>query len=1808
MAYLGKISAVLSANTQDFTRGLREAGQELQRFQRQTSGIRLNLDSNALDRTLTNLQRFERTIQEIKRQIAANPEQRGLFPNPDQLQKQFRLFENIGEPLTAVKAQIEGLSHAMQAGLYPELGRIQAGFQRLYRTIGDGPALISALLTRQKQLSSELSAAVDPQEISRLSAELRGVESRLESVKRSSNFERQARSADSLAAAIQRLGRATSAAADFGNLAKSLGAERTGASFYQPRAKEALQATLEMRGAAEKLPSGVRGGVFADLSVAAEENANAIERQVARILELESRLGTGRGGLSMQGARAQAQQNLDRLTRQQEVINRQFAVELRGAEIRQIIAPGEEAPVRALSARFAELAGNLREASATRFEPVIRSVGMMVEQLNRGEVSAERVRRELERLSNVDAAKNISGKYAKRADESLRTESERDVRDISRAASGERKSVIAGARKQYSDLAYERQGIASQLAGLSSDRDMVASGRLLLPGGEVPDASTMAQIDSQISALESRERALAGKMRMLFEGPPAQAPAIAAGQRRQREAGDYVKRLDYRDVTGRPAAVSPSMEKYAGALASQDSGQVDAVVNHLRSEFARAMSAAGMDPSRFGKSKSWANWDVGKQLFLNDNPNQSSSKYRLANPLTDKRLQEEIVARMVGWEMHGASGAGGPVPSSHELTAAGMAALRGAGFSQRQATLPPEPPPVDNRRPTVSPAGPAGPVLAKRLDAIGFDERLQLDRESFGRNELQSFLDAKKTAKPLNDAGLSQRGEALRKELAKIDSEMTAASKAGSAEDRAAGMDRYNKSLAAIGPVLQKYARDVQTASDASERFQKFLAISGSRSDKLGAELERAASDIAVARQFVGNFEGNLTGRGNASAGIESAIGKYEKISRDQQEILSRSASEFSGGEEEKRRAIAATTKAIREQRAAVVDLIHEESKREGGVGLPKEKIVAAMDRAAKNRGSFSMAGVASAQLAMQQGLFAIDDFMSATGGMEYKLRAIGNNITQLGLLLGQSGLISGLNATTGLFIGLAAVMGGQALSAMMRWASGTEDAELSIKAMNDSLAHQKSLVESLAQAFRALGESTLRGAYSEGGERDAGFKKQVEDIRQKQVDLRKERAASLDETVQRERVEQSKLAKRLEGTSDVGQRVALTMSMEQSRAREKEAADRALARASAGVSPEAIEKVLLGTIRPSEFTEGGRVTTRSAELADVRARAASGAVAGAFGDSAKLESVVLQRMNERRVVAEKDLGIMNVEENPEILRARDDVKALESLLASIRDDVQQQKIDESSNAISAASRVAAEEIGKSQRAVAKAIELALSGARLFAIELDASAGKLDRANKKLELAAAGKREDGTDITTTAEKSKVVDAAREEVAAVTAEIGRIQSRSDAYRREALVDPQRQIDARSGRAASNLGAAGLGEGRIARRMREIENERETLRQQSSRFSGDPMTQRLIQQSEAALGKEIVAIEAATIAIKAFADALNRASEEAKANLNSAQQAADEARRADLGGGTARTQDARRQANADLERQREIERQTQTEIAVERDRLEQIQRPDANRIRQIDERLNGGMPWNREGLIREREALKGKMEDDARASQARIDAARDASTQEEEQRKGGVRGRELTRTSEDRFRAESEQGLADIQTYFERRAEANNGLRPDGDVKAQADAEERFRKDREKEARTATAAGRGRELGMDERDRFRRDMEEGPVADLTAAAKEMQAKGEDPADFLRQGIKNEGKKIAPMLQQFEEERQNALLQGPSRAALNVADVSTTQGQSELTRLLRGDDSAKDVNLAELRKQTQKFDDLINAVRAANPGVLL
>lgn len=134
-----------------------------------------------------------------------------------------------------------------------------------------------------------------------------------------------------------------------------------------------------------------------------------------------------------------------------------------------------------------------------------------------------------------------------------------------------------------------------------------------------------------------------------------------------------------------------------------------------------------------------------------------------------------------------------------------------------------------------------------------------------------------------------------------------------------------------------------------------------------------------------------------------------------------------------------------------------------------------------------------------------------------------------------------------------------------------------------------------------------------------------------------------------------------------------------------------------------------------------------------------------------------------------------------------------------------------------------------------------------------------------------------------------------------------------------------------------------------------------------------------------------------------------------------------------------------------------------------------------------------------------------------------------------------------------------------------------------------------------------ADRGRLLGMTERDRFREEFQLGAGADIRAEAARLTylrdvrgVKTADPQAFMGRAIAEQAKTVAPMLEEFRMERETAMLQGPSRAALQVSDVTTTQGQAELNRLLRGDDSAKDVNLAELREQSAKLQILIDVIR--------
>jgi hypothetical protein len=84
--------------------------------------------------------------------------------------------------------------------------------------------------------------------------------------------------------------------------------------------------------------------------------------------------------------------------------------------------------------------------------------------------------------------------------------------------------------------------------------------------------------------------------------------------------------------------------------------------------------------------------------------------------------------------------------------------------------------------------------------------------------------------------------------------------------------------------------------------------------------------------------------------------------------------------------------------------------------------------------------------------------------------------------------------------------------------------------------------------------------------------------------------------------------------------------------------------------------------------------------------------------------------------------------------------------------------------------------------------------------------------------------------------------------------------------------------------------------------------------------------------------------------------------------------------------------------------------------------------------------------------------------------------------------------------------------------------------------------------------------------------------------------------------------QARSAAPLLAQLSDAREQALLAGPSRAALKTSDVTTMEGQSELNRLLRGDDENKNVNLVELQKQTATLNALLGEARKNGRPVTL
>jgi len=245
-----------------------------------------------------------------------------------------------------------------------------------------------------------------------------------------------------------------------------------------------------------------------------------------------------------------------------------------------------------------------------------------------------------------------------------------------------------------------------------------------------------------------------------------------------------------------------------------------------------------------------------------------------------------------------------------------------------------------------------------------------------------------------------------------------------------------------------------------------------------------------------------------------------------------------------------------------------------------------------RNRGDIGRFGADKFALGMNQAAFAVDDFMSATGGMEQKLRAVSNNLTQLGFVVG---------GTKGLMIALGAVIIANSgflfqkfIHAMDGSIRKAEELKATLATMNSSFEKERSIIDSLADSYKNLGQEITASLLSKETGIANERKNRASDLREQQAAARTEavtQSGSFEVLFSRRNVE--KLEKQMSEEADPAKRFALAAQIAKERAAEKNAGE--------VVENRARQRLAMNSPAKLRAMQGD-VSGRVAALSDVRA------------------------------------------------------------------------------------------------------------------------------------------------------------------------------------------------------------------------------------------------------------------------------------------------------------------------------------------------------------------------------------------------------------------------------------------------------------------------------------------------------------------------------------------------------------------------------------------------------------------------------
>lgn len=103
---------------------------------------------------------------------------------------------------------------------------------------------------------------------------------------------------------------------------------------------------------------------------------------------------------------------------------------------------------------------------------------------------------------------------------------------------------------------------------------------------------------------------------------------------------------------------SESAQKYANSIVELSQRANLETIRQAGKEITQIMSAEatrlGIPVSSYGKSNTWAMWDIGKQNYFFTHQAENNPTYEIGDPLTSETKREEIINRHLGWEAYAA--------------------------------------------------------------------------------------------------------------------------------------------------------------------------------------------------------------------------------------------------------------------------------------------------------------------------------------------------------------------------------------------------------------------------------------------------------------------------------------------------------------------------------------------------------------------------------------------------------------------------------------------------------------------------------------------------------------------------------------------------------------------------------------------------------------------------------------------------------------------------------------------------------------------------------------------------------------------------------------------------------------------------------------------------------------------------------------------------------------------------------------------------------------------------------------------------